>query len=68
MNNRLDASVINIVAGEDGLEGLEGLLGYGLATGIDVSRNVASELLCLGVESGVAQDGHGVRIVVSGND
>jgi len=68
VNNRLDAVIFDVVAHDNGLEGLEGLFGHGLATGINVSHHVASKLLCLGVESGVAQDGHGVRIVVSGND
>lgn len=66
--HQLDVVELDVVAGEDALEGLEGLLGQGLATGVDVSEQVASELLSLGVEGGPAGDGQGVGVVVSGDD
>lgn len=68
MDHHLDAVVLDVVAGEGGLEGLEGVLGQGLATGIDVSVQVAAELLGLGVEGGPAGDGDGVGIVVGSDD
>jgi hypothetical protein len=68
VNHHLDAVVSDVVAGKGGLEGLEGLLGQGLATSVDVGVQVAAELLGLGVESGSAGDGHGVGIVVGGDD
>lgn len=66
--HQLDVVELDVIAGEDALEGLEGLLGQGLATGVDVGEQVASELLGLGVESGPAGDGQGVGVVVSGDD
>lgn len=66
--HQLDVVELDVVAGEDALEGLEGLLGQGLATGVDVGEQVASELLGLGVEGGPAGDGQGVGVVVSGDD
>ena len=68
MDHHLDAVISDVVAGEGGLEGLEGVLGQGLATSIDVSDQVASELLGLGVEGGSAGDGQGVGLVIGGDD
>jgi hypothetical protein len=68
VNNCLDTVVFDVVAGDDGLKSLEGFLGHGAATRIDVCHQVTSKLLRLGVEGGVAQDGHGVRIIVGGDD
>jgi len=68
MDHHLDAVISDVVAGEGGLEGLEGVLGQGLATSIDVSDQVASELPGLGVEGGSAGDGQGVGLVIGGDD
>jgi len=66
--HHLDAVVLDVVAGEDALQGLDSLLRQGLGTSVDVSEDVASELLGLGVESGPAGDGQGIGIVVGGDD
>jgi hypothetical protein len=68
VDHHLDAVVSDVVAGEGGLKGLEGGLRQGLAASIDVSDQVASELLGLGVEGGSAGDGNGVGLVVGGDD
>jgi len=66
--HHLDAVVLDVVAGEDALQGLHSHLRQSLGTSVDVSNNVASELLGLGVESGSAGDRQGVRNVVGGHD
>jgi hypothetical protein len=68
MDHHLDAVISDVVAGKGGLEGLEGVLGQGLATGVDVSVHFAAKLLGLGVEGGSAGDENGIGIVVSGDD